>query len=58
MNEKQIKGFLTLLNAYRREKHRKTLKSKQNKRYYQRHKNELLEKNRIKNELYKKFVQP
>jgi len=56
MNSTQKKSFLSLLLLLSKEKHRKKLQSVRNKRYYQRHKDKILAKQRIKNKLYADFV--
>lgn len=57
MNNAQKRAFIEILTLLAREKHRKKLKSMRNKRYYQKNKEEILHKNKIKNELYKKLIQ-
>jgi hypothetical protein len=57
MNSTQKGQLLSIIGLIAREKHRKKLKSARNKRYYQKHKDEILQKNKLKNQLYKKFIE-
>jgi hypothetical protein len=57
MNSPQKRAFIEIITLIAREQHRKKLKSARNKRYYQKHKDEILQKSKIKNQLYKKFIQ-
>ena len=57
MNNAQKRAFIEIITLVAREKHRKKLKSARNKRYYQKHKDEILQKNKIKHQLYKKLIQ-
>lgn len=52
MNSTQKQQFL---NALRLIKH-KNLRSARNKRYYQRHKDKILAKNKLKNKIYADFI--
>ncbi len=57
MNSAQKRNFLSTFSLLQREKHRKNLKSARNKRYYQHHKDKILEKQSLKNKLYADFIQ-
>jgi hypothetical protein len=57
MNSAEQQLIVDYLQLKARELHQKKLKSARNKRYYQKHKDEILQKNKIKNQLYKKFIQ-
>lgn len=46
-----------LLTAYAKQIKQKKQKSVRNKRYYVKHKDVILQKNKIKNDLYKKFIE-
>jgi len=52
MNSTQKRAFLNEI----RQLHRKNLRSARNKRYYQRHKEKILAKQKLKNEIYANFV--
>jgi len=45
------------IRLVQREKHRKQVRSARNQRYYQRHKDKILAKQKIKNVIYNKFAQ-
>jgi len=54
LTEKQVlNGIIRLV---KRENHRKALKKARNKRYYQKHRADILARERIKNELYRELV--
>lgn len=60
-SEQIVKSLISgLISEYSKlsahEKHRKSLQSARNKRYYQRNRDKILAKQRIKNELYKKMI--
>ena len=62
-NDEKTKEILLLkmisdyINLKKRENHRKKLQSNRNKRYYQRHKQEILKKNKEMRDVYKVFKQ-
>jgi hypothetical protein len=56
MNSAQNQAIIDLFCLIQREKHRKKLKSARDKRYYAKNKAKILAKNKIKNNLYKKFI--
>ncbi|GAH97618.1 unnamed protein product [marine sediment metagenome] len=53
----QKREILAIATLFQHEKHRKKMQSARNKRYYQRHKDKILEKQRLKNKLYEDFIQ-
>lgn len=57
MNSAQNQALINLIRLVQREKHRKKMKSARNKRYYQRHKDKILAKQRVKTAIYNKIVQ-
>lgn len=56
-NSAQKRELLTIAMLFQREKHRKKMKSLRNKRYYRRHKDQILKKQQLKNKLYADFIQ-
>lgn len=50
-------GIDSVLTLIQHEKHRKKMESARNKRYYQRHRDKILEKQHLKNKLYAEFIQ-
>jgi len=57
MNSTQKQAFLSMARLFQRENHRKTLKSARDRRYYQRHKDKILAKQKLKTAIYNKVVQ-
>jgi len=57
MSSAQKQAIANKIHLIQREKHRKLVRSARNKRYYQRHKDKILAKQKIKNAIYNKFVQ-
>jgi len=64
MNDIEKQLIVGLLNEYFKNlklktkiKHEKKLKSERNKRYYQSHRDIILKKNKIKNELYRQYIE-
>lgn len=56
MNLAEKQALVDILRLFQREKHRKTMKSARNRRYYQSHKDKILAKQKLKNAIFKKVM--